>query len=232
MRGGAPDKARVSDADRAAALRIIPVSRETLARLDAFATMLTRWQRAVQLVANADLPKLWTRHITDSLQLVALAPQAKVWADLGSGGGFPGLVIALAFGDRGRGFVHLVESDQRKAAFLRAAIRLTNAPAKVHAVRVESVAKRLAAEVDVVTARALAPLPRLLDLAAPFFASGVPALFPKGQDVDNELTESTKSWNIQASIVPSRTHPEGRIVVVERASPRSGTEDAAAVKRP
>ncbi len=223
----------MSDSDRAAALRLIPVSRETLARIDAFVKLFLRWQRAVQLIAPADLPKLWTRHIADSLQLVELMPQAKSWADLGAGGGFPGLIIALALGERARGFVHLVESDQRKAAFLREAIRETHAPAKVYAERVESVAKRLAAEVDVVTARALAPLPRLFELAAPFFANGIPALFPKGQDVDNELTEATKSWNIQATIVQSRTHLDGKIVVVERASPRTGNPQASeAGKRP
>jgi 16S rRNA (guanine527-N7)-methyltransferase len=220
-------------ADRAAALKLIPVSRETLERIDAFVELFLRWQRAVHLVAPADLSKLWTRHIADSLQLIELAPAAKNWADLGTGGGFPGLVIALAFGTREKGLVHLIESDQRKAAFLREAIRVTSAPAKVYAERVESAAKRLAAEVDVVTARALAPLPRLLELAAPFFARGIPAIFPKGQDVDNELTESTKSWNIQATIAPSRTHPHGKIVIVERASPLFGSPLASeAGKRP
>jgi 16S rRNA (guanine527-N7)-methyltransferase len=206
-------------ADRAAALRIVSVSRETLERIDTFVELFLRWQRAVQLVAPADLAKLWTRHVADSLQLIELAPAANRWADLGSGGGFPGLVIALAFGEREKALVHLVESDRRKAAFLREAIRITNVPAKVYAERVESVAKRLASEVDVVTARALAPMPRLLELAAPFLAKGIPALFLKGQDVDNELTASTKSWNIQSTIVPSRTHPHGKIVIVERASP-------------
>jgi 16S rRNA (guanine527-N7)-methyltransferase len=220
-------------ADRAAALKLFPVSRETLGRIDAFVELFLRWQRAVHLVAPADLPKLWTRHIADSLQLIELAPAAKNWADLGTGGGFPGLVIALAFGACEKGLVHLIESDQRKVAFLREAIRVTGAPAKVYAERVESAAKRLAAEVDVVTARALAPLPRLLELAAPFFARGIPAIFPKGQDVDNELTESTKSWNIQATIAPSRTHPHGKIVIVERASPLFGSPLASeAGKRP
>ena len=219
-------KANALAADRAAALKLVPVSRETLERIDAFVELFLRWQRAVHLVAAADLSKLWTRHIADSLQLIEFAPAANKWVDLGSGGGFPGLVIALAFGAREKGFVHLIESDQRKAAFLRDAIRLTRAPATVYAERVESAAKRLAADADVVTARALAPLPRLLELAAPFFARGIPALFPKGQDVDNELTESTKSWNIQATIVPSRTHPHGKIVIVERASPLFGNPQA------
>ncbi len=132
-----------------------------------------RWQRAVHLVAAADLPKLWTRHIADSLQLIELMPPAKLWADLGTGGGFPGLVIALALKSSAKkAWCISIESDQRKAAFLREAIRVTGAPAKVYAERVELAAKRLAAEVDVVTARALAPLPRLLELAAPFFAEG------------------------------------------------------------
>jgi 16S rRNA (guanine527-N7)-methyltransferase len=215
-------KANALAADRAAALKIVSVSRETLPRLDAFVELFLRWQPAVQLVANADLAKLWTRHIADSLQLIELRPQAKRWADLGSGGGFPGLILALGLGARANGLVHLIESDQRKAAFLREAVRATNAPAMVYAERVESVAKRLAPEVDAITARALAPLPRLLELAAPFFAENIPALFLKGQDVDNELTETTKSWNIQATIAASRTHPQGKIVIVERASPRIG----------
>jgi 16S rRNA (guanine527-N7)-methyltransferase len=220
-------------ADRAAALRIVSVPRETLERIDAFVELFLRWQRAVQLVAPADLARLWTRHIADSLQLIELAPAANRWADLGTGGGFPGLIVALALRGREKGFAHLIESDQRKAAFLREAIRITRAPAKVYAERVESAAKRLAPEVDVVTARALAPMPRLLELAAPFLAKGIPALFLKGQDVDNELTASTKSWNIQSTIVPSRTHPHGKIVIVERASPRIGNPLASeAGKRP
>jgi 16S rRNA (guanine527-N7)-methyltransferase len=220
-------------ADRAAALRIVSVPRETLERIDAFVELFLRWQRAVQLVAPADLARLWTRHIADSLQLIELAPAANRWADLGTGGGFPGLIVALALRGREKGFAHLIESDQRKAAFLREAIRITRAPAKVYAERVESAAKRLAPEVDVVTARALAPMPRLLELAAPFLAEGIPALFLKGQDVDNELTASTKSWNIQSTIVPSRTHPHGKIVIVERASPRIGNPLASeAGKRP
>jgi 16S rRNA (guanine527-N7)-methyltransferase len=209
-------------ADRAAALRIVFVPRETLERIDAFVELFLRWQRAVQLVAPADLARLWTRHIADSLQLIELAPSANRWADLGTGGGFPGLIVALALRGREKGFAHLIESDQRKAAFLREAIRITRAPAKVYAERVESAAKRLALETDAVTARALAPMPRLLELAAPFLAQGIPALFLKGQDVDNELTASTKSWNIQSTIAPSRTHPHGKIVIVERASPRIG----------
>src|SRR3990170_6779335 len=130
--------------DRAAALRLIPVSHETTVRLDQFAALLLRWQKAVQLVAAASLPKLWTRHIADSLQLLDIAPAARIWVDLGSGGGFPGLVLAIALADRPGALVHLIESDSRKAAFLREAARVTRAPVKIHGERIESAAKRIA----------------------------------------------------------------------------------------
>lgn len=203
--------------DRAAALRLVTVSRETLTRLDEFAALLLRWQKAVQLVAPSTLPKLWTRHIADSLQIVELAPKAKRWVDLGSGGGFPGLVVAIALAETPGVIVHLVESDARKAAFLREAVRVTAAPAAVHHERVESVAKRFAGDVEIVTARALAPLERLLELAAPLLSGGARGVFLKGQDVDNELTQAAKSWNISAETFPSRTDARGRILIIERA---------------
>jgi 16S rRNA (guanine527-N7)-methyltransferase len=203
--------------DRAAALRLVPVSRETLTRLDEFAALLLRWQKAVQLVAPSTLPKLWTRHIADSLQIVEFAPGAKRWIDLGTGGGFPGLVVAIALAETSDAIVHLVESDTRKAAFLREAVRATAAPAVVHHERVESAAERFAGDVEIVTARALAPLARLLELAAPLLSGGARGVFLKGQDVDNELTQAAKSWNIGAETFPSRTDPRGRILIVERA---------------
>jgi 16S rRNA (guanine527-N7)-methyltransferase len=207
-------------ADRAAALRIYPVSRETLERLDAFVPLFLKWQRAVQLVAPSTLPNLWTRHVADSLQLLDLAYDAKTWADLGTGGGFPGLVLAIARAKEPGWFMHLIESDTRKAAFLREAVRVTGAAAKVHAERIESAAKRLGG-VDVVTARALAPLPRLIDLAAPFLEQGAKGIFLKTQYVGEELTDTTKSWTINSTIVPSRTDSRGRIVVIDSVSRRS-----------
>lgn len=203
--------------DRAAALRLVPVSRETAARLDEFAALLLRWQKAVQLVAPSTLPKLWTRHIADSLQIVEFAPGAKRWIDLGSGGGFPGLVVALALAETSGVIVHLVESDARKAAFLREVVRISDAPAKVHHERVESVAERFAGDVEIVTARALAPLARLLELAAPLLSGGARGVFLKGQDVDNELTQAAKSWNISAEAFLSRTDASGRILIIEHA---------------
>jgi 16S rRNA (guanine527-N7)-methyltransferase len=208
-------------ADREAALRLVPVSRETLQRLDVFVALFLRWQRAVQLVALSTLPKLWTRHIADSLQVVEFAPTAHTWVDLGTGGGFPGMMIAIALaGETGAVAVHVVESDARKAAFLREAARVTDAPAKVHHERIESVAKRLA-HVDVVTARALAPLPRLLELAAPLLKPGTRGIFLKTQHVGEELTAATKSWSIDATILPSRTDSRGRVVIIERVARRT-----------
>jgi 16S rRNA (guanine527-N7)-methyltransferase len=204
-------------ADRAAALKLTPVSCETQAALDQFVELFLKWQRAVQLVAHSTLSKIWTRHIADSLQLLDLAPDAKVWADLGSGGGFPGAVIAIALKGREGARVHLIESDQRKAAFLREAARILDLPAMIHVKRIEEAAATDFPRLEVVTARALAPLPDLLVLAAPLLQNGAKGLFMKGANVDNELTGATKSWSIKSTIVPSKTDAEGRIVVVEQA---------------
>ncbi len=201
-------------ADRARALALTPVSRETFDRLDRFADLLLTWQQRINLIAPSTIPKLWTRHIADSLQLLALAPGAKVWADLGSGAGFPGLVLACALAETPGARVHLVESNSKKAAFLREAARVTGAPVEIHAVRIVDFVDNRRDSVEVVTARALAPLVELLAQAYPLLTTGAVALFPKGQDVDAELTEAAKCWNIQASLVPSLTDAKARIVKV------------------
>ena len=205
--------------DRARALALTPVSRETLARLDRFAATLLAWQRRLNLIARSTEPKLWTRHMADSLQLLALAPEAKTWVDLGTGGGFPGLVVACALADRPGTQVHLVESNAKKAAFLREAARAAAAPAQIHAVRIEDFVENFGAPVDVVSARALAPLVELLASAYPLLRTGAVGLFPKGQDVGAELTEAAKCWSIQASLAPSLTDPKGQIVRVTSVSP-------------
>ncbi len=199
-------------ADRSRALALTPVSRETLDRLDRFVAVLLEWQQRMNLIASSTEPKLWTRHVADSLQLLALAPQAQIWVDLGSGAGFPGVVLACALADRPGARVHLVERSTKKAAFLREAVHATGAPAEVHAVRVEDFVENLAAPVDVVTARALAPLAGLLTATYPLLKIGTLGLFPKGQDVGAELTEAAKCWSIQSSLVPSLTDPKARIV--------------------
>jgi 16S rRNA (guanine527-N7)-methyltransferase len=202
------------DTDREQALKLTPVSADALVRLDKFAALLTDWQSRLNLVGPSTLPQLWTRHIADSLQLVAFAPQAKIWVDLGSGAGFPGIPIACVLADTPGVEVHLVESIGKKAAFLREAVQVTGAPATVHAERVEKFGDSFQDKADIVTARALAPLNSLCELAFPFIANGAIGLFHKGQDVEAELTDAAKYWSVQADLKPSLTSREGRIVVV------------------
>jgi 16S rRNA (guanine527-N7)-methyltransferase len=215
-------------ADRSRALALTPVSRETLDRLDRFVAVLLEWQRRMNLIASSTEPKLWTRHIAESLQLLALAPQARIWVDLGSGAGFPGVVIACALADRPGARVHLVERSTKKAAFLREAVHATSSPAEVHAVRLEDFVENLSVPVDVVTARALAPLAALMTATYPLLKIGTLGLFPKGQDVDAELTEATKCWSIQSSLAPSLTDPKAKIVRVSgiEKMPQPGRESS------
>jgi 16S rRNA (guanine527-N7)-methyltransferase len=206
-------------ADRDRALALTPVSRETSDRLDRFVDQLLVWQQRINLIASSTIPTIWTRHIADSLQLLALAPTAKIWADFGSGAGFPGLILACALAETPGARVHLVESNAKKAAFLREAARVTGAPAEIHPVRVVDFVDNLDDSVEVVTARALAPLVELLANAYPLLKTGAVALFPKGQDVDAELTDAAKCWTIQTSLVPSLTDSKARIVIITSATP-------------
>jgi 16S rRNA (guanine527-N7)-methyltransferase len=207
---GAPD----SVVDKARALALVPVSRETEARLDIFVDRLVHWQSILNLVAPSTLRDLWTRHLADSLQLLPLAPQARVWADFGSGGGFPGVPIACALAEQAGARVHLIESNGKKAAFLREVVRAAVLPAVVHQERIEKFGESCAEAVQVVTARALAPLKTLCAQAFPFVAAGAMGLFLKGQDVEAELTDAAKYWRLEASRVPSKTDPGGSIVVI------------------
>lgn len=201
--------------DRAAALRLTPVSRETEGRLDAVVSVLLQWQRTTNLIAPASIPHLWSRHIADSLQLLRHVPaSATTFVDLGSGGGFPGLVLACALADRAGAAVHLVESNAKKCAFLRAAIQDSGVPATVHCQRIEDFSVDFARPADVVTARALAPLNELVGYVAPLLKSQTVALLPKGQDVASELTEATKYWNIEYRLAPSLTDDNARIVIL------------------
>ena len=212
-------------ADKKRALSLTPVSRETAERLDAFVDLLLSWQKRINLIAPSTIAQVWTRHVADSLQLIDLAPQALVWVDLGSGGGFPGLPIACALAGRPGAMVHLVESNGKKAAFLREAVRVTGVPAKVHQERAENFGESCRETVHAVTARALAPLKTLCDQAFPLIARGAVGLFPKGQDVDAELTEAAKYWSIEASKMPSKTSSEGCVVVVRSLRAASGRKE-------
>ena len=207
--------------DKAWALALTPVSRETEARLDRYVELLLRWQTKINLVSPSTLRELWTRHVADSLQLIPLAPQARIWADLGSGGGFPGMPIALA--GEAETKVHLIESNGKKAAFLREAVRVTGARAVVHQERAEKFGESCAETVHVVTARAVAPLKTLCDQAFPVLRRGAIGLFPKGQDVDVELTEATKYWNIQPKLHSSRTGGHGWIVELDHIERRASS---------
>lgn len=198
--------------------RVFQVSRETLARLGLFVDLVGRWQPAVNLVAPATLPEIWHRHVADSAQLLRLVPPgARRFADLGSGGGFPGIVLAIMVaGERGGGhhFV-LVESDRRKAAFLREAARQCGIAVDILSTRIEArETQATIGQVDIVTARALAPLSRLLELAAPLFGPDTIGLFPKGRGAADEIEAARRDIAFEVLLEPSMTDAEGAIAVV------------------
>lgn len=194
-------------------LEAFDVPRETLERLDAYAALLVKWQARINLVSPRSLDSLWARHFFDSAQLLPLVDAHRPgglpasWLDLGSGAGFPGLVLAIL----GAGPAHLVESDGRKCSFLRQVIRATGVEASVHQSRIESLDTF---GVDIVTARALAPLDRLLDHADRFWRQGCEGWFLKGADWQEELTSCAQSWTVEIETFPSRTNPTGRILRV------------------
>ena len=198
--------------------RLADVSRETQDKFEQYATRLSKWTAAINLVSPRSLPDLWRRHFLDSAQLrrhllAAADPAARTLLDLGSGAGFPGMVLALL----GCGHVHLVESDQRKAVFLREVARETAAPVTVHNCRIEALDPF---PVDVVTCRAFAPLPKILALAEPFLRSSRGkkppiGLFLKGRNVDRELTEAGKTWRLRHERFESITDPEGSVLRLE-----------------
>lgn len=196
---------------------IFPVSRETLARLALYESLLRQWQPAVNLVSPATLDQVWHRHFADSAQILTLAPsQTKAWIDLGSGAGFPGLVLAIMLTERPGARVTLIESDSRKAAFLREVARQTHAPATILCERVEKRATQFTVDkIDVVTARALAPLPRLLELAHGFFQPGTVGVFLKGRGAEQEIAKARGRWVFEHQLVTSITDDEGQIVVIK-----------------
>ncbi len=205
--------------DRERALQIIPVSREIAARLDRYVALLIDWQQRM----NSDCPFDHPADLDPSPRQFAPAPRPRPgrqsWIDLGSGAGFPGLAIACALADVPDVEVHLVESNGKKANFLREAARHIGVPATVHAVQIEDFAKNFPAQPDIVTARALAPLNETLALAHPFSENGAQGLFLKGQDVASELTNAAKYWKFEPVLVPSKTSPNSRIVSVRHWEP-------------
>lgn len=182
------------------------VSRETVERLQAYADLLIKWQAKINLVGPETIPNLWSRHFLDSAQLFPFFPQAihRVM-DMGSGAGFPGMVLAIL----GAPDMHLIESDTRKAAFLREVARVTETKVTIHAQRIEKIPPLKA---DLVTARALAPLDKLLSWAEPHLLPEGHALFLKGKGADDELTQAAKEWNIGVERIVSKTDPSGLIL--------------------
>lgn len=189
------------------------VSRETCARLDSYVAMLRDWQKRINLISPATLDSLWERHIADSLQVQALKPQAFRWADMGSGGGLPGIVIACALADNKDAQIHLIESNHKKAAFLRAVSVELELPTTIHPMRIEEAIPGLPA-VDIVTARALAPLGDLLAFGNLLLKSGATGLFPKGRDHHSELTDALQNWQFSYQLHDSITDPASRIIEV------------------
>ena len=196
--------------------RAFPVSRETLARLVTYEAMLKRWQKTINLIAPSTLPDIWHRHFADSAQIWSLKPEAATtWLDLGSGAGFPGLVLAIMAAEHGGTRHTLVESDNRKAAFLREAAREAGVAVDILCTRIESSEIHAkVGEVNCVTARALAPLPRLAELAAQYFASDTVGFFLKGREVAVELEETARTWDFQFELKPSVTDPDGRVLLL------------------
>ncbi len=182
-------------------------------RLDLFEQLLLKWQPKMNLVAPSTLKSIRTRHIEDSLQVSDVLPHAQRWVDLGSGGGFPGIVTALRLRGQEDALVHLVESDHRKCAFLREVSRETQAPVEIHRGRIEEILPTLP-EVDAISARALASMAMLVEMTLERLENGAVAVFLKGQDVGSELTKMPIYSSLKLRLVASRTDPLGRIVML------------------
>lgn len=211
--------------DKRRALALTPVSRETEERLDRFVELLLQWQAKTNLVSPSTLPTIWTRHIADSLQLLKLidgSADGKVWVDLGSGGGFPGIVVAAALAEQTDMTIHLVERTAKKAAFLREALRVTSGRGEVHLMDIGDFVDRFRQTPDYISARALASLNVLLGFIAPITGESTRALLMKGQDVDSELTEATRYWKFDVTSHPSLTGGGGKILEIQRLERRDG----------
>lgn len=205
--------------------RAFSVSHETVAKLELYERLLLQWQKAVNLVASTTLPQVWQRHFADSAQLIALAPNAKIWADLGSGGGFPGLAIAILLANQKECCVHLVESNSRKCAFLFEVARRTGASVRVHNMRIaDAAASGAIPAADAITARALAPLDALLELALPFFGNASVGLFLKGREANAEIADARARWAFDLRSHASVSDEQGRILEIRKPMLRQGGE--------
>ena len=191
----------------------LSVSRETLDRLENYRQLLARWAPRINLVGSSTVDQFWDRHVLDSAQLVDFAgPSALRWVDVGTGAGFPGLVIAALLAGQPGAHVALVEPSQKRCAFLREAARLLAAPVTIHDSKIEAVAPDRR---DVFTARAFAPLERLLPAAAPWTALGARLVLLKGEDLQTEVAEASTAWRFETMVAPSHSDPRGCIVEIK-----------------
>lgn len=205
------------------------VSRETSERLEIFVDLVLKWQPAQNLIAPSTIPDIWTRHVLDSLQTQWALPEARTWVDIGSGAGFPGIVTAILLADVAGAHVHMIESNQRKAAFLRTALRETGSRGSVHPGRIESVAKEWShGPVDAVSARALASLTLLLDLSEPFTSAGATAVFHKGQEFQREINEASHAWSFDLVEKESIVDPMSRMLLLSNISARPSSQEGLA----
>ena len=209
--GRAATDAKLAE-ERALVLSRNAVSRETAECLDRYVELLREWQRHINLVSPATVPEIWTRHLEDGLVLGHLARRVTRWADIGSGAGLPGLVLAILMREREGGHVDLVESNGKKAAFLRTVIRELGLPAQVHASRIEDCAK-IIASAQAVSARALASLTDLFALVGPHLSADATCWFPKGRNHDEEIAEASAHWRFD--MVKHSSHIEDGSVVLE-----------------
>lgn len=207
-----PARARPEPApyDAAAFARDVGADARALADMETFRTLLEETNRSLNLVADSTLPQFWSRHALDSAQLLKRAPDARTWADLGAGAGFPGVVLAILMKGVPGARVHLIDSLTKRCRFLQEIVTRLDLPAEVHDARAES----LSLAVDVVTARACAPMTKLLGFAQPYFRAGAEGWFLKGESVEGELDEARKSWRFDADLIPSLSDPRGRVVHV------------------
>jgi 16S rRNA (guanine527-N7)-methyltransferase len=198
---------------------VFKVPRETIHRLEVYAHLLAEWQTRHNLVASSTIPDLWQRHFADSAQLLALAPNARTWLDLGSGAGFPGLVIAIMAANQNTCRMHLVESTAKKCAFLAHVAQMTDTSVDIHCNRIEDLAHAESKLMpDIVSARAVAPLPKLLELAAPLFGPGTRGLFLKGRDAEREIEEAQTRWHFDYQRHSSLTARGSSIIEITKPS--------------
>lgn len=204
------------EGDRERALEICPRLIPFMGEFETYLALLRKWQPKINLVSEATLAQAWTRHFADSVQALDAAPGVTTWADLGSGAGFPGMALAICLKDQPGAQVHLIESDQRKAAFLRAVSRETNAPAIVHSGRIESELPKLAGLVGGVTARGVAPLSQLFAWSEHMLLKNAVCVFLKGEDWRRELTQSELPSSFRVTSIPSRTNPKAALIAAAR----------------